>query len=96
MTVSKPSGYFKDDARWDHAHGTVDFTLVFNTDDGQRDIKCRVSLEALEDRARTSGGIKPLLLFEKFERDIKRAVDTNLKLGIFEADGSILIKSGEF
>ena len=95
MTVSKPSGYFEDDARWDRAHGTVDFTLVFHTDDGRQDITCRVSREALEDRAKTSREIKPLLLFKRFKREIERAVDTKLKLGTFEADGLILIKSGE-
>ena len=95
MTVSKPSGYFEDDARWDHMHGTVDFTLVFNTDDGQERIPCRVSQEALEDRAKTSREIGPLLLFKRFKREVEHAVDTKLKLGTREADGSFLIKTGE-
>ena len=96
MTISKPTGTFLDDARWNHERMTVDFTLWLRTDEGEQHIICRVSEEALKDRAETSGEVDLIKLFERFYPQIKAAVDRKLKAGMFAVDGSILIVSGEF
>ena len=96
MAPSKPTGTFLDDARWNPDRMTVDFTLWLRTDDGEQYITYRVSIEALEDCARTSGEVDPMKLFKRFYPKITAVLDRKLKAGMFAVDGSILVVSGDF
>ena len=84
-----------DDAHWNRERETVDFTLRLRADAGEQHIICRVSQEALKDRARINGKIDLMNLHKRFRPEIWRAVDRKLKAGIYEADGSILVVSGD-
>ena len=95
MTNDKPTGNFLDDARWNYERLTADFTLRLIVDREQRLITCRVSLEALDDREKSRGEIDPMKLFKRYYGEVKAAVDRKVKAGQYEADGSILVVSGE-
>ncbi len=49
----KPTGTFRDDARWQVHSKTVEFTLDVRDDEGDHAILCRVYRIALEDAAWT-------------------------------------------
>ncbi len=94
----KPTGTLRDDARWQVHSRTVEFTLDVRDDEGDHAILCRVYRIALEDAAwiRRSGSLEgavALKLFERFKKKIESVVDRKLKLGHFEADGSIIIRN---
>ena len=93
----KPTGTFRDDARWQGRSMTVEFTLDVRDDERDHAILCRVPRKALEDAAQTRRrvpleGAEALKLFERFKKKIESVVDRKLKLGHFE-DGSIIIRS---
>lgn len=95
MNSNKPTGHFLDDAHWNSRKETVDFTLVVQQDGNEERITCRVSMEALADRARSSRDDDYLGVFRTYQSEVEKVVDRNLKLGIREADGSIVIKSAD-
>ena len=95
-SAEKPSGTFRDDARWIDDRLAVEFTLDFRDDKSRRVITCRVSREALDDAARRSGPIDAavaLRLFESFKDKIYSVVDRKLKLAHFQEDGSIMVRT---
>lgn len=93
--TTKPSGNFRHVARYNSERETVDFILDFQHGEDPKEVPCRVSREALEDRARASGEVAPLDLYEQFRPEVWTAVDRRLKLGHFEPDGTILVRTGE-
>ena len=94
----KPTGSFRDDARWQGDMMAVEFTLDVRDDERDHAIRCRVARKALEDAAQTRRsspleGAEALNLFERFKKKIESVVDRKLKLGHFEADGTIIIRN---
>ncbi len=92
----RPVGTFRDDARWRDDRLVVEFTLDLRDDEREYAIPCRVPRAALDDAARRSGPLdsdKALQLFHRFKDRIESVVDRKLKLGHFEEDGSIIIRS---
>ncbi len=92
----KPTGTFRDDARWQGDMMAVEFTLDVRDDERDHAIRCLVARKALEDAAQIhrSGpleGAEALKLFERFKKKIESVVVRKLKLGHFE-DGSIIIR----
>ncbi len=95
-SAGKPSGTFRDDARWVDDRLAVEFTLDFRDDEGNRVITCSVTREALDDAARRNGPIDAavaLRLFRTFKDKIESVVDRKLSLNHFEEDGSIRVRT---
>ena len=97
-STGKPSGTFRDDARWVDARLAVEFTLDFRDDEGVRVISCSVSRAALDDAARRSGPIDAavaLRLFRSFKGKIESVVERKLSLAQFEEDGFIRVRTAD-
>ena len=93
----RPRGTFRDDARWNSSALAVEFTLDVTDDEGTRSVLCRVSQEALADISRRRGldGAAALQCYRAHRDRVHDKIDTKLKLGGFEADGSIVIRSAD-
>jgi hypothetical protein len=92
----KPSGHFRDDARWNGKRTSVEFTLDVRDDNGTHAVTCAVSWEALSDAVRSrehTDGARAIEYYESLKSRIYDAVDRKLKAGAFERDGSILIQT---
>lgn len=93
--IAPPSGQFRQEARENFDRGTIDMILDLDQNNGSKAIHCRVSREALEDRSGTSGEIALIELFARYRPEVETAIERRLKAGMFELDGSILVRSGE-
>ena len=97
-STGRPSGSFREDARWHDDRMAVEFTLDLREDTGKREIVCRASREALQDAVRDTGELSAtnaIRLYRHFKSDIHAAVNRKVQLGEFDADGSITIKSAD-
>lgn len=95
MTALKSHGKFRDNAQYNPKRETVDFTLEWYEGSNHEIIVCRVSRAALEDRAGSDGRTHLLVLYERLKQEVWSAVENRRKGGKREADGSLLICSGE-
>jgi transcriptional regulator with XRE-family HTH domain len=68
---------------------------VFWGQDGETRIRCRISREALDDHFSDRDRLRPKAAFEKHRHEIEALARRKYLLGQREADGSVLIRTGD-
>jgi hypothetical protein len=95
---SDPHGTYRNDARWDSADRTIQFTVDLHNGVDARAVRCRVPWDALCDVARCADkgdAAKAMQLYDLFRGRIEAVVDAKVGGAHYEPDGSLLVTSAE-
>jgi transcriptional regulator with XRE-family HTH domain len=68
---------------------------VFWGQDGEKRVRCRISREALDDHFSDRDKLRPGAAFMKYRAEIEALARRKYLLGQVEADGSVLIRTGD-
>jgi len=69
--------------------------IVFWGQDGEKQVRCVISREALDDHFSDHDRLRPAGAFEKYRSQIESLARKKYILGKLEPDGSVLIRTGE-
>jgi transcriptional regulator with XRE-family HTH domain len=85
-TLVFPNKEFKDD---------FGIGMIFWGQDGDKQVRCVISREALDDHFSDRDRLRPNAAFQKHRTEIEAFARKKYILGQLESDGSILIRTGE-